>query len=293
MIKRVVSSKFDLVDHIKELKEEIAPLLIYTPSDNSKIYAFISQCVKLFDYIKKDDKVKIGKVEEFVKEKAEAIWDKNLDAIKRKRDYLIKIQQEPFWDGITFEDVDFLVRDIAPLMIFYEPERKTLLRINAPDTVIKVEKEAMELKEDEDFNKFKENNPLIKKIVEGDGVTSKELLEIEKKLKELNPMLTIDNIQQQQDFIIFLRGLLDIKGLPDPQEMIKWEFDKYVANKNEHYNSEQLKFLRLLEQVFVRAKHIELKSFAEHPLAEARPLDIFTKEQLETIVQNCNKLKWK
>lgn len=293
VIKKVVSSKFDLMEHIKELKEEIAPLLIYTPSENSKVYAFISRSVKLFDYIKKDDKVNIAKVEEFVKEKAEAIWDKNLDAIKRKRDDLIKIQQEPFWDNITFEDVDFLVRDIAPLMIFYEPARKTLLRINAPDAVIKVEKEAMELKEDEEFDKFKENNPLIKKIVDGEGVNSQELLEIEKKLKELNPMLSIDNIQQQQDFILFLRGLLDIKGLPDPQEMIKWEFDKYVASKNEHYNSEQLKFLRLLEQVFVRAKHIELKSFAEHPLAEGRPLDLFTKEQLETIVLKCNKLKWK
>jgi type I restriction enzyme R subunit len=293
IIKKVVSSKFDLAKHIKDLKEEIAPLLIYTPSDNSKIYAFISQCVKLFDYIKKDDKVRIGKVEEFVKEKAEAIWDKNLDAIRRKKEDLIKIQQEPFWDGITFEDVDFLIRDIAPLMIFYEPQRKTLLKINAPDAVLKVEKEAMELKGDEDFNKFKENNPLIKKMAEGEGLTSKELLEIEKKLRELNPLLTIDRIQQEEDFVIFLRGLLDIKGLPDPQEMIKWEFDKYVSDKNEHYNSEQLKFLRLLEQVFVRAKHIELKSFAEHPLPEARPLDLFTKEQIENIVQKCNKLRWK
>ncbi len=293
VIKKVVSSKFDLIEHIRELKEDIAPLLIYTPSENSKVYAFISQCVKLFDYIKKNDKVKIAKVEEYVKEKAEAIWDKNLDAIKRKREDLIRIQQEPFWDGITFEDVDFLARGIAPLMIFYEPERKNLLKIDAPDRVMKVEKEAMELKEDKEFEDFKEHNAIIKKIKAGEGVTSQELLEIEKKLKELNPALTIENIQQSKDFILFLRDLLELRGLPDPQEMIKWEFDKYVASKNEHYNSEQLKFLRLLEQVFVRTKHIELKSFAEHPLAEGRPLDLFTKEQLEVIVQKCNKLKWK
>ena len=71
------------------------------------------------------------------------------------------------------------------------------------------------------------------------------------------------------------------------------EFDKFVKDRNEHYNSEQLKFLRLLEQVFARTKHIELKSFAEHPLAEGRPLDVFSKEQLLTIVQKCNRLKWK
>ena len=53
------------------------------------------------------------------------------------------------------------------------------------------------------------------------------------------------------------------------------------------------KFLRFLKEVFVRAKHIELKSFAEHPLTEERPLDMFNKEQLERIVNKCNKLKWK
>jgi len=293
VIKKIVSYKFDLKEHIKELKEEVAPLLMYTPSQNTKVYGFISKCVKLFDYIKEDNKEKIGNVEEFVKERAESIWDKNLDAIKQKKEDLIKIQQELFWADITFEDVDFLIRDIAPLMIFYESDRKKMLYINAPDTVLKVEKEIMQIKEDPDYQYFINSNKLLKKIKDGEGVTSEEILEIEKQLKELNPTFTIENIQRDKDFILFLRELLEIKGLPDPQEMIKWEFDKYVASKNEHYNSEQLKFLRFLEQVFIRAKHIELKNFAEHPLAEGRPLDVFTKEQLETIVQKCNKLKWK
>ena len=178
-------------------------------------------------------------------------------------------------------------------MIFYESDRKKMLYINAPDTVLKVEKEIMQIKEDPDYQYFINSNKLLKKIKDGEGVTSEEILEIEKQLKELNPTFTIENIQRDKDFILFLRELLEIKGLPDPQEMIKWEFDKYVASKNEHYNSEQLKFLRFLEQVFIRAKHIELKNFAEHPLAEGRPLDIFTKEQLIIIVQKCNKLKWK
>ena len=293
IIKKVISEKFDLRTHVKELREEIAPLLIYSPSENAKVYSFISKCVKLFDYIKENRKDKIADVQEFVVDRIESIWDKNLDAIKQKRDDLIRIQKEQFWEEIAFEDVHFLVRDISPLMIFYEEERKNMLKINAPDMVMKVEKEAMEMREDKDFKEFIENSPLMQKIKDGEGVTSKELLEIESKLKQLNPMFTIDNIQQTKDFILFLRELIQLKGLPDPQEMIKWEFDKFVADKNQHYNSEQLKFLRLLEQVFIRAKHIELKSFAEHPLAERRPLDIFSKEQLETIIQKCNKLKWK
>ena len=293
IITKVVSSKFDLREHVEELRNEIAPLLIYTPSENAKVYGFISQCVKLFDCIKTGNKNKIAKIEEFVVERVDSIWDKNLDAVKQKRNDLVRIQKEQFWEEITFEDVDFLVREISPLMIFYEQERKNMLKINAPDIVIDVKKEIMKVKEGENYSYFVNSNKLLEKIKNGDGVTSKELLEIEKNLRGLNPRWTIDNIQQSQDFILFLRGLLEIKGLPDPQEMIKWEFDKFVMDKNEHYNSQQLKFLRMLEQVFVRAKHIELKNFAEHPLAEGRPLDAFSKEQLETIVQKCNELKWK
>jgi len=293
VIKKVISSKFDLKEHVKELREEIAPLLIYSPSDNTKVYGFISECVKLFDYIKTGNIDKIAKVQKFVIERAEAIWDKNIDAIKDKRNDLIRIQKEQFWEEINFEDVDFLVREIAPLMIFYEEERKRMLKIDAPDHVVNVEKDIMNVKEDPDYQYFINSNRLLKKIKDGEGVTSQELWEIEKSLRELNPTFTIENIQQTKDFILFLRELLEIKGLPDPQEMIKWEFDKLIMDKNEHYNSQQLKFLRVLENVFIRTKHIELKSFAEHPLAEGRPLDVFSKEQLEIIVQKCNKLKWK
>ncbi len=293
LVKRVISSKFDLKEHVKELREEIAPLLIYSPSENSKVYSFIAKCTKLFDYIKQGKKDKINDVRKFVEQRAESLWDKNLEAIKSKKDDLIKIQKEPFWEEISFEDVDFLVRDIAPLMIFYEEEGKRMLRVNVPDSVINVAKVVMEKKTNKDLEEFVENNSLMQKIKDGEGVNGKELLEIEKELRKLNSTWTIENIQETRDFVIFLRDLIEVKGLPDPQEMIKWEFDKFVADKNQHYNSEQLKFLRLLEQVFIRSKHIELKDLADHPLADARPLDVFTKKQLEFIVQKCNDLKWK
>lgn len=293
IIKKVVSSKFDLKNHISELKNDIAPLLIYSKSENSKVYAFVNKCVKLFDYTKMGDKDSIEKVRKFVVERAEAIWDKNLDAIVEKRDELIEIQKDEFWEDLTFEDIDFLIRDIAPLMIFFERPRKNMLKINTPDYVIGVGKSKWRVKDDPDFADFINENPLIAKIRDGEGVSARELLEIEGELRKRNSSWTIENIQERIDFVLFLRGLIDITDLPDPKEMIRWEFDKHVIDKNEHYNSEQLKFLRNLEEVFVRAKHIELKSFAEHPLKEGRPLDLFNKEQLVKVVEKCNGLKWK
>ena len=293
MIKKVVSVKFDLASHIDKLKNEIAPLLIYSKGENSKVYAFIGKCVKLFDYIKEGDLEKVEKVKKFVVERAGVIWDKNLEAILVKRDDLIEIQKDEYWEDLTFEDIDFLIREIAPLMIFYEKPRKGMLRVNAPDSVIGVEEVRKELGKDPEAENFVKNNPLMLKIKNGEGVTSSELLEIEAELRKRNSSCTIEKIQEHEDFVLFLRRLIDITDLPDPKEMIKWEFDKHVIDRNEHYNTEQLKFLRNLEEVFARAKHIELKSFAEHPLADKRPLDLFSREQLEKIANKCNELRWK
>ncbi len=294
VIKKVISNKFDLKEHIKELREEIAPLLIYSKSENSKIYAFIGKCVKLYDAVKEGDKDKIWKIEQFIKERIENVWEKQLDVVRDKEEQMKKVLGDEFWQDITFEDVDFLMKEIAPLMIYYEKGRKKMLKINAPDYVLNVEKLNMRVKDNPDFADFLDN-PLMRKIKDGKGITSKEIIEIEKELSSLNSAWTIENIQniRKVDFILFLRGLLNVTDLPDPQEMIAQEFDKFVMGRNEHYNSEQLKFLRLLKQVFIRAKHIELKDFAKHPLTEERPLDKFQKEELVEIANKCNGLKWR
>jgi len=295
MIKKVVSIKFDLKEHIEMLKKEIPPLLIYSTSENSKVYSFVLKCVKLFDAIKEDDKDKIFDIREFVEERLKNVWEKGLEVIQAKSDEIKKVLKDKFWEDVTFEDVDYLIRELAPLMIYYEKERKKMLRVDAPDYVLSVEEIKKEKKGDPNFVEFLAKNPLLQKIKDGEGVTPNELLEIEKKLSSFNSSLTIENIQNLRkiDFILFLRGLLEIKNLPDPEEMIKREFDKHVIDRNEHYNSAQIKFLRLLKEVFVRAKHIELKDFAGHPLTKERPLDLFEKKQLEKIVRKCNELRFK
>ena len=116
IIKKIISSRFDLKEHIKELKEDIPPLLIYTPSENAKVYGFISQCVKLFDYIKENNKEKIGNIEKFVKQRAEGIWDKNLDVIKQQRDNLIKIQQEPLIETNDLETRHRLINLLTSIL---------------------------------------------------------------------------------------------------------------------------------------------------------------------------------
>jgi len=296
IIKKVVSRKFDLKDYIQELKNEIAPLISLNPGKDPLVTSFILQIEKLFGYILDENMEKTYKVSEYVKEKMENILQKDhLESVKEKREDILKVFQEAFWDELTFEDVEFMFKELAPLMIYYEKNPKRMIQVDAPDLVLKVENFKKEVKEDEELKKFFEANPLIKKIKEGNGITSIELFRLEEQLSALRPEITIDNVQRIQkiDFLLFLRKILGLKQEYDPQVMIEREFDAHIIAKNHQYNSEQIKFLLVLKKVFARTKHIELKDFTVPPLSNERPLDKFQTSELQKIVVKCNKIKMK
>ena len=291
IIKKVVSKKFDLKQYVEELKNEIAPLIRFTDFGHGITQTFISHCINLFGYVKEEDVENIMEEKDFLLEKIENVWSSNLQAVKEKQEQIMKVIQDKFWRELTFADIDFLIRVIAPLMKYYEPERRKIIRVDAQDYTSSVENFPMQVKEDPDLNYIK-NSRLMEKMIK-EGVTWKELSEIEKQLKNLNPSWTIENIQRTQDFVLFLRDILNLKDLPDPQEMIKWEFEKLIVENNTNYNAEQIKFLRLLEKFFAFNKHLTPKDFTAHPLSDENPLDKFSPEQLKEIVKEVENIKIK
>ena len=239
---------------------------------------------------------KIYEVREYVKEKMENILQKDhLESVQEKKEDIMKVFQDALWDELTFDDVEFMLKELAPLMIYYEKNPKKIIQIDAPDLVLRVEDFKKEVKEDEELKKFLETNPLINKIKDGSGITPAELFKLEEQLRELRPAITIDNVQRIQkiDFLLFLRNILGLKQEYDPQVLIEREFDAHIIARNHHYNSEQIKFLQVLKKVFARTKHIELKDFTVPPLSNERPLDKFQTSELQKIVIECNKIKMK
>ncbi len=293
IIKKVVSRKFDLKEHIEELKKEIAPLIKFTGFGDGRVQTFISHCVDLFSYVKERNTEGIHHEQEFLLEHIENVWSSNFQVVRAKEEKIMKVlyNQEKFFGNLTFADIDFLLREIAPLMKYYEPERKKIINVHAPDSTRSVEPFKMIVKEDPDLEYLK-NSTLMQKMAK-QGVTWKELIEIEKQLRDLNSTWTIENIQKREDFVLFLRGILDLKDLPDPQEMIRNEFEKLIVQDNKHYNAEQIKFLRLLEKFFAFNKHLTPKDLTSHPLADENPLDKFSPEQLKEIVKEVEKIKIK
>jgi len=291
IIRKVVSKKFELKTYIEEMKREIAPLIKFTDFGDGRVQTFISHCVDLFGYVKEGDSEAIFKEQDFLMERIENVWSSNLQAVREKQDKILIVMQDKFWNELTFVDIDFLIEEIAPLMKYYEPERKKIIRVDAPDSTRSVEELKMQVKEDPDLDYIK-NSPLMQKMAK-QGVTWKELFEIEKQLTALKSTWTIENIQKREDFVLFLRDILNLKDLPDPQEMIKNEFEKLIVENNKEYNAEQIRFLRLLEKFFAYNKHLTPKDLTSHPLADENPLDKFSPEQLKAIIKQVEKIRIK
>jgi type I restriction enzyme R subunit len=249
LIRRLKSDKFNLDKYIAELKGEIASLMILNPRGNSNVSSFILRVEKLFKYLLENKSDQVAKTKEYVLEMLRNILEKdNLTEIKDNKTKIISVFQDSFWDDLTFDDVEFLIREIAPLMKYYERIGKRIVQIDAPDLILSIEKSAKELKEDTNLMHFLETNPFIKKIKSGEGITSDELLKIEKKFSELRPGLTIENVQRLQkiDFLLFLRKIMGLTKEYDPKVLIEQEFNNKIIQSGNNYNSKQLEFLNLL-----------------------------------------------
>lgn len=276
------------------LLKEISPLMITGQGENVNVSSFILQVEKLFDYVLDRKIEQIDKIHIYVAEMCENILRReSLSDIHDNRDKILDVLQERFWEDLTFEDVEFLVSDIAPLMKYYEPDPRKVVQIDAPDLVLTRRQFEKEIKEDTELKEFLGKNPLIKKIKDG-GITAHELLELEFQLSSLRPSLTIENVQKYQkvDFLRFLREIIGLSYEYDPKEMIERRFDEFIIETS-HYNAKQLEFLIVLKKVFSQRKHIEITDLANPPLANEHPLDYFQIEDLKSIIKKCNEIKMK
>ena len=289
-ISKIKNDKFNLKQYIEDLRIEIAPLMILEPGDSSKVASFILKTEKLFAFILDGKKGEVLNIKSYVHEMCPNILEKsNLTEIKENKDNILRVFQDNFWEDLTFDDVEFLIKEIAPLMRYYEPERGIIVQSDVPDYVINRETFEKEIIEDEELKKFLADNLVVKKIKDGEGITSLELLELEKQLNELKPGLTIDNIQnyQQKDFFTFIREILDLSFEEDPKELIEKRFDEYII-KDQVYNRQQLEFIILIKKIFSDRKRIELTDFASPPFEEERPLDLFEVDDLKEIITKIN-----
>ncbi len=291
VINKLKKNRFDLDKYIDDLMNEIAPLMMFMPGTNPHITSFIQEAEHLFKLVLDGNYEGIREIEKKIQLEVANLLQLSLKVIRDNKPNLMKVMQPEFWANLTFADIEFLVKKIAPLMMYYVPDSGKMIQVDAPDIVLSREKFEMEIKEDQNLKEFIETNPLIKKIRDGKPVTPKELKEIEQDLNALRPEITIENIQvhKKKDFIVFLKDLIGLSDDKNPREIIEERFDEFIIDANK-YNSKQMEFLLLLKKVLADRKYVGRKDFASDPLMEERPWELFGEEELNRIVRSCEEL---
>ena len=242
VIGKIQKDELNLDRHVGELMDEVAPLMITQQGQNSQISSFILKTEQLYSCILDRDRERITKLRKQIQHMVENVSRKdNLHEVSRRKDYLIRVLKMEFWEDLTFQDVDFMVTEIAPLMKYFEPEPREPVDIGALDKIITWEEMEKEIMEDVELKNFLERNPIAKKIKEGECITSHELLELERELSSLKPEITIHNVQKYHnvDFIKFLWNIIGLTRQEDPKVLIEERFGKYILESS-NYNSRQL-----------------------------------------------------
>lgn len=287
----------DLTNHVDVLRMKIAPLTKYLEGNNANVTSFILESEKLFNYILDHDLDNMGKTRKKLEFKVKKVLAKNnIAAIQEKSDDLKLVLQDSFWKDLTFDKVEFLVQEIAPTMNYFTPEKNPFFDFDLEDTIIDWVEKDKEIAEDEELKRLLERSPEVKKLKDGEGLTSDELLNLEKELSALRPEITIRKIQRSRgtDFITFLREIIGLTREEDPRTLIEKRFDKlileeYPLNNHITFNSKQLEYLIMLKKVFAERKHVELKDLTEEPLGEGKRL--FETDDLINIINTCNTIK--
>ena len=120
------------------------------------------------------------------------------------------------------------------------------------------------------INDLAENHPTILAIQQGRQVTDMQLVALERTLREVlsanDVLLTTDNIRKAyglklNSFLGFLRHVLSLDNLPDYSTVIQKCFDDHIQQHT--YNADQLRFLRVMQAVLVKKRHLVLADLYE------------------------------
>jgi type I restriction enzyme R subunit len=100
--------------------------------------------------------------------------------------------------------------------------------------------------------------------------------------------------QNKGTLVQFIKNILGLYKFPDPAVRIKDAFNTYIIENNKHYSADQLNFIRTVQTVFSKKKHIEYTELFEAPFSNFginAPMPMFTESELNDFINLCGALE--
>jgi type I restriction enzyme R subunit len=210
------------------------------------------------------------------------------------------------------EQLAEMIRVLAPRMKNRRNRQSAFLKIDLPDFIesrgyISVGDGGQQMlieeykrRVDQRVLEVVERHPALAALRQGREMTDEELIDLE---RTLHQELGRDDIQlssrrmrlaygvKVDNFLGFLRHLLEMESIPDYGQVVQRGFEKYIQAHN--YNAEQIRFLRAVQEVFLNKRTLAEADLYDPPLTSFGRNAVerfFTPQQVQEILQLTQRL---
>jgi len=205
-----------------------------------------------------------------------------------------------------------LLEELSPLMHWKRTEPRQLIVLDIDDVV--KQRKLIEFgplgnpheeyvgiykkKVEEKISAIAEQHPTIKKIKQNEALTEADLQKLENTLNSPDLYITEKTLQEAYQehkgtLVEFIKNILGLYEFPKPEQRINDEFKTFVVEHN-FMSADQINFVRTLQTVFAKKKHVEYNDFFDAPFTNFgsnAPTPLFSEDQLKQMVTLCNELE--
>lgn len=295
------------VEPLEFLKKKIAPLMRFKQNVNYNIASFILKVERLRIAILGGNDLEKKRLQKDIGKALDCL-PRNLQVVKKKEVLLDSVLSKKFWKSISFDGTQVLLDEFADLMRYKREEPKEPIIIDIDDIIeerkivefgpnamhehVKVYKEKIEKR----IKRLAKKHPTIQKIMKNQILTESDLKKLEDTLNSPELYFTEDVLKQLYEgtFVQFIKHILGLYKEEKPEEKIREAFETLLVENNKHYNADQFNFIRTIESVFAKKKHIEFSDFFEPPFTNFginAPIPMFEETELNQMVDLCNGLE--
>jgi len=294
------------IDPIDFLQKKIMPLMKYKPNVNLKESTFILRCEKLAHAILMNDTLEIERQKKSIAEMVDCL-PRTLDKVKEKEDFIDRVLSKSFWNEIDFDDAKMIIDELSSLIPNMMKEPRDTIVINMGDMIKKRKQWILGDDEPEYVVQYRKNieewikelaetHPVVRKIKNDEILTESDLQSLENTLynsqfnvseSKLNELYHSQNTTLTE----FIKHILGLYNYPSPDSKIRDAFNTYIIENNKQYNADQLNFIRTLQTMFIRKKHIEFSNLWNAPFTNFgtnAPMPMFSQEDLNAFISICN-----
>lgn len=299
-------------DKMELLRKDIAPLMRTRTGEDYKAMSFeikvIQYSLAKLDQSDKQEK-KISALEEVIVEMVSDL-PLTVNVVAKQKDLIEAVLNGGHLSKATDADLDLLIEKIAPLMKYREEgikptqdsfnlrditSQKEYIKfgpVNERVTIQKYREKVESL-----VKKLEEENETLRKIKNGDAITSDEVEELAQTLVEYEPYPTEENLQKAYDarqvsFLDLIKYIMGIGGLITFPEKVSEAFAEFIADHNT-LTAKQIQFLQTLQTFIIENGALTKKDLVQEPFTKIHAngfLGLFDTHLQQEILQFTNQI---